>query len=137
MIPFYVFRDEEGYHYHPPIKDVGEKGLKSMFNDLFEKSLSNKIRKNVSPNTLIFNKFIEPLIKSLNENNEKDTFSNQNLLGSMGNLNLILIGLYRLNNWGWINEKEYIQAQKQIIEQMTNIMPDPMEIIETNKAVCN
>ena len=40
---------------------------------------------------------------------------------------LLLVGLNRLYDWGWINDKEYIQAQKQIIERIKDLMTDSIK----------
>lgn len=131
LIPFYVFQNENGFGYHPPIKDIGEQSFGFFLKGLLEKSLANKILKHVSQDTLVFNKLIEPLVTMLNDDTYENIIFELNLLNSMDSLNLILVGLFRLHNWGWIDDKDYIQAQKQIIERIKNLMTSPMETLET------
>lgn len=127
LVPFYVYGKEDGYGYHPPIKNIGEKGLSVFLKGLLENSLANKIRKQVSPDTLVFNKYIEPLVTVLNDDEYKDGIKELDLLSSRDSLILLLVGLNRLYDWGWINDKEYIQAQKQIIERIKDLMTDSIK----------
>ena len=59
-----------------------------------------------------------------NESNISQTYKKaideSNLLNSRDNLVSLIDGLYRLYEWGWINNKEYFLAQTRVVERIAN-----------------
>ena len=134
MVPFYLYKKQDLYGYNPPIKIVDEKRFSI---SLRKTSLRGKIQKKVVSDTLVFNSYIEKVIhelsdqsKPIEENRKK--LSQCNILDSRLNLDLLTIGLYRLHEWGWINDREYFLAQKQIVENIGNLVTEYIENIEIN-----
>jgi DNA repair exonuclease SbcCD ATPase subunit len=132
LVPFYIYRKGDLYGFHPPIKTSGGKGFSISLKSLIKFSLEDKIRKQVSPDTLSFNKYMEKVIGELSSDSTqskeyKKTISKLNLLDSRFNLDMLLVGLYHLYQWGWLNDREYILAQKQVIERIGNLATEDME----------
>jgi DNA repair exonuclease SbcCD ATPase subunit len=125
LVPFYVYRKRDKFGFLPPTKTVGEKGSSFLIMSLIKNSLADKINEQVSPSTMAFNKYFDMVIDTLNNNSTlsqkyKETISELDLLDVRENLVSLIVGLYRLYDWGWINDKEYLLAQTQVVEKIAN-----------------
>jgi hypothetical protein len=122
-VPFYIYRRGENCGFHPPIKVEEEKRVTKTLKLLFSDSLQKKIGQYVTSDTMAFN---TQMNRVLEEITTKSTLSAQyrkkiselNLLGSHSAIDRIEVGLYQLLEWKWITEKDYIMAQRYLVEKM-------------------
>jgi len=126
-MPFYVFTfGEENYEFSPPIKVSEEKGMRMMLKLIIANNLENKIGRYISPQTEIFDEVLETVVNSIKEKTEladqyMETLSETNLLESRETLDKMVVGLYRIMEWNWIREKDYIQVQRFLVEKLDSL----------------
>ena len=77
----------------------------------------------VKPDTMAFNTqmnrvLMELCTKSKLSEQYSKKISELNLLGSHSAIDRIEVGLYQLLEWQWISEKDYIMAQRYLVEKM-------------------
>ena len=122
-VPFYIYRRGENSGFHPPIKAVEEKGVSKTLKLLFRDSLQQKMGKYVQPDTMAFNTQMNRVLMELGTKSKlseqySKKISELNLLGSHSAIDRIEVGLYQLLEWQWISEKDYIMAQRYLVEKM-------------------
>ena len=122
-IPFYVFRYGEEYWFNPPVKFSEGKGIGKTLKLMLTSSLGNKVGQFVSPQTNVFDDLLEKAINSLNDETELSdqyikALPTSNILESRESLDKMMIGLYKVMDWDWISEKDYIDVQRFLLEKL-------------------
>jgi hypothetical protein len=127
LMPFYVFKYAEDNHgFYPPFKIAEQKSMMNRLKLIISNSLGSKLSKYLSPQTELFTGHMEKVINSFNEESElfeqfTGALPKGNLLESQVTLDRIIVGLYQILEWGWINEKDYIEVQRFIAEKMDSL----------------
>lgn len=125
LVPFYINRKRDKFGFHPPSKTLAEKASSISLKGLFKYSLADKISEYVSPNTTAFNKYMKMVLDTLNSDSKlsqkyQKTICDLDLLDSRDNLISLQIGLYRLYEWEWINDKDYFLAQTKVVARLAS-----------------
>ena len=125
-IPFYVFRYGEEYWFNPPVKFSEGRGIGKALKLMLTSSLGNKVGQFVSPQTNVFNCLLEKAINSLNDEAELSdqyikALPTSNILESRETLDKMMIGLYKVMDWDWISEKDYIEVQRFLLEKLDHL----------------
>jgi hypothetical protein len=123
LVPFYIYRRGENSGFHPPIKAVEEKGVSKTLKLLFSDSILQKMGQYVTSDTMSFNTQMNRVLMELCTKSKlsvqyRKKISELNLLGSHSDIDRIEVGLYQLLEWQWISEKDYIMAQRYLVEKM-------------------
>jgi DNA repair exonuclease SbcCD ATPase subunit len=126
-MPFYIFRyGENNFEFYPPIKVSEEKGMRKMLKLFISSNLENKISQYISPQTNVFDGLLEKVINSIKDKTKlSDQFRKAlpvaNLLDSRETLDKMIVGLYQIMNWSWINERDYIEVQRFLVENLDSL----------------
>lgn len=125
-VPFYIHKSDNVYGYLTPTRIEESGGVKKTLKVIFAENLREKILENVEPETESINVLMEKLIKELSEESKlsreyKKKIGEKNRLTSRDMLDKIEVGLYKLFEWEWINEKDYMIAQKSLVEKMDTL----------------
>jgi hypothetical protein len=123
LVPFYIHRKGNEFRSHPPTKTLAEKGSSLSLKNIVKYSLADKIRDHAITNTTVFDNCMLMVLDMLHSDSKqsqtyKKTIRELDLLDSRDNLVSLLIGLYRLYEWGWINDKEYFLAQTPVMSRI-------------------
>jgi hypothetical protein len=126
-LPFYLFRyDEESFAFYPPIQLSQGKGIGKKLKLFMRSNLEDKIGQFVSPQTNVLNGLLEMVVNSLKDETEvKSQFikslQSVNLLESRETLDMMAVGLYRIMEWDWISERDYVNVQKFLVGKLDAI----------------
>jgi hypothetical protein len=123
LVPFYIYRRGENSGFHPPIKAVEEKGVSKTLKLLFSDSILQKMGQYITSDTMAFNTQMNRVLEEITTKSKlsvqyRKKISELNLLGSHSTIGRIEVGLYQLLEWQWISEKDYIMAQRYLVEKM-------------------
>lgn len=123
LVPFYIYRRGESSGFYPPIKAAEEKGVSKTLKLLFSGSLQHKMGQIITSDTMAFNNQMNRVLEELSKKSKlseqyRKKISELNLLGSHSAIDRVEVGLYQLLEWQWISEKDYIMAQRHLVEKM-------------------
>ena len=124
-LPFYLFQYEKGYGHNPPVKMSSESSVKKTLLRILAGNLGQRLEQKIQPQTKAFNK----LLDKVTENLEDTTLSKQidekiaelNILENREKLDRIEVGLYQFMETEWINEKDYLFAQRFMVHQLDKL----------------
>lgn len=122
-VPFYIHKSDNVYGTHTPLTIQSTGGVKKTLKLMLADNLRDKISQHIRPETESMNLFMERLVNQLSEESKIQKEYNKrvgedNILVSRSMLDKIEVGLYRLFEWEWINEKDYMVAQRCLVEKM-------------------
>ncbi len=138
-VPFYIHKSDNVYGCHTPQSIENTGGVKRTLKLMLAENLKQKILQHIKPETESISELMENLVTQLSDESKlgkeyKNKLGEENLLVSRSMLDKIEVGLYKLFEWEWINEKDYMIAQRCLVEKMDNLnggnifqrKPDPI-----------
>ena len=125
-VPFYIYKTNGDYGVHPPVKARQSSGVKKAFNLILAESLRDKVLQYVEYETDALDQFMDKILIELSSETglrkEYDKkLDEENLLTSRISIDKIEVGLYKLYELEWVNEKDYMVAQRCLVEKMDKL----------------
>ena len=122
-LPFYLVRYEKGYEYYPPVKMSYESSVKKTLLRILAGNLGQRLEQKIQPQSHAFNELLDKVTEDLGA---KTALSKQideaetelNMLENREALDRIEVGLFQFMEREWINEKDYLFAQRYMVHQL-------------------